>query len=147
VTNRTLKERTHKERTLKERTLKERTLKERTLEGRTLEERTLEEWIALYEKSTGREWEPLPHEWVSWTPERGVMTFIDPAYSEPGTFEGHIIIGDGKYWLGLIKEFMTQNGLTKATFFTRRNPVPIQRRFGFHIRGYVMEANIDELKV
>jgi hypothetical protein len=109
--------------------------------------RTKEEWIALYEKTVGMTHEPLPHELLTWDPERGAMSFIDPAFSEPGVFEGRIIVGDGKFWLRLVKRFMAGNGLTKATFFTRRNPEAVARRFGFHVREYVMEAAIDDFKV
>lgn len=101
----------------------------------------------MYEKATGGKYMPLRHELLSWHAEHGVMTFIDPAFSEPGVFEGHIIIGDGKYWLGLVKQLMLKTGLTKATFFTRRNPQAVERRFGFRVQGYVMEAGIDDFKI
>ena len=109
--------------------------------------RTKEEWIRQYEKITGREYQPLQHELIAWEPERGVMSFIDPAWSEPGVFELHIVIGDGKYWMRVTKSFMAENGLTRLMFFTRRNPKAIERRFGCRIQGYVMEANIDEFRL
>jgi hypothetical protein len=108
--------------------------------------RTKEEWIEIYRESTGEEIVPAPHLFLSWHPEHGAMTFIDPACSEPGVLEIVNMVGDGKFWSRIAKKFMRSAGLTTARLFTRRNPGAVNRRFGLRVVGYTMEANIDDIK-
>jgi hypothetical protein len=108
--------------------------------------KTIEEWIAVYEKKLGMKYVPNEHELWSYHPDHGFLSFIDPAYSEPGVFEIHLVVGNGKYWAKLIKEVMRATGCTKATSVTRRSPHTWARRYGAKIRAYVMEVDINDLK-
>jgi hypothetical protein len=108
--------------------------------------RTLEEWVAIYEKRLGVKYTPEPDEWISYDPGKGVFSFREPAHTEPGVLEVGLCVGDGKYWIRLMKRFMRDNGLETVRFITRRNPETWTRRYGARIRSYIMEADIDEIK-
>jgi hypothetical protein len=115
--------------------------------GAIMKARTKEEWIEIYNKKTGKKYVPIKHEMVAFHPEHGILSFIDQAYTEPGVFEVYVMAGDGPYWMRLIKEVMTKTGATKIRYVTRRNPKTWTRKYGAHICAYVMEADIDEIKV
>jgi hypothetical protein len=109
--------------------------------------RTLEEWIAYYEKKTGGKHTFRTDEKVAFHPEHGYLSFIDPAFSKPGVFEGHIIVGDAPFWIDCVKKYMRGLGLTKARFYTTRNPEAVMKRYGGKIKGYWMEIDIDDFKI
>jgi hypothetical protein len=109
--------------------------------------RTKEEWIAFYEKKTGRKHIPLQNEMCSYHPEHGYLSFLVPPYADPGVFEIHVMIGDGGFWVPLVKESMREAGLTKVQFLTRRNPATWKRKYGARTVAYIMEADIDDIKV
>ena len=109
--------------------------------------RTKEEWIQIYERKTGAKYAPQEYEWVSFDPERGLFSFIDPAHTDPGVLEVHVMIGDGEYWMRRMKQAMREAGLTKVRFITRRNPETWARKYGAKIRAYIMEADIDDIKI
>ena len=54
--------------------------------------------------------------------------------------------GNGKEWQKIVLQIMKDFGLKKVRAFTRRNPDAWIRKYGGHIRGYYMEADIDEIK-
>jgi hypothetical protein len=112
-----------------------------------MKSRTFQEWIQIYEKKLGMKYKPEPHELVSWLPDKGVFTFMDPYYSQPGVLEVGLCVGDGKFWIGLMVQFMRENGLGKVQYITRRNPETWARKYGAHVRAYIMEADIDDIKV
>jgi hypothetical protein len=112
-----------------------------------MKERTIQEWVGAYEKRLGIKYTPEPRELISYLPDKGVFTFIDPHYSQPGILEVGLCVGDGKFWIGLMKQFMRENDLRKVQFITRRNPETWNRKYGTHIKAYIMEADIDDIKV
>ena len=109
--------------------------------------RTKEEWIGVYEKRLGMKYTPEEYELTAFHPEHGFFSFIDPAYTEPGVFEVHLMVGDGEYWMRLMKQAMKESGCTKVRFITRRNPEAWTRKYGAKIRAYIMEADIDDIKI
>jgi hypothetical protein len=109
--------------------------------------RTKEEWIEVYNKKLGMKYVPDEHEITAFHPEHGFLSFIDQAYSEPGIFEVHLMVGDGEWWMRRIKEVMRQTGATKIRYITRRKPEAWARKYGARIAAYIMEADIDDIKI
>jgi hypothetical protein len=54
----------------------------------------------------------------------------EPAHTDSGVLEVGLCVGDGKYWIRLMKRFMSDNGLKTVRFITRRNPETWTRRYG-----------------
>ena len=106
---------------------------------------TQSEWLEWYKSQTGCEDLKLyPDEVIHIHPEHGFITY----YFHDDVLELHHMAGDGKYWQRFVKNMvMSINGLKKIRAFTRRNPRAWIRKYGGHIRGYYMEADIDELKI
>ncbi len=105
--------------------------------------KTKNDWLDWYEKRTGTHDLQLDEsEFVLFHAEHGFMTF----FTHDDIFEIHHMAGDGKYWQQVIKKIMELEGLTKIRAFTKRNPNAWIRKYGGHIRGYYMEADISEIK-
>ena len=105
--------------------------------------KTKSDWLKYYEERTGTQDLKLDEsEFVLFHPEHGFITF----FTHENVFELHHMVGDGKYWQEVIMKIMHLEGLTKVRAFTKRNPKAWIRKYGGHIRGYYMEANLDELK-
>ena len=108
-----------------------------------MESRTKTEWLEWYEERTGcGDLELYPNEQVFFHPEHGFITY----FIVDDILELHHMCGDGKAWQKLLIEIMKQNGLKKLRAFTMRNPEAWMRKYGGHIRGYYMEAGLDEMK-
>ena len=110
-----------------------------------MKKRTQSEWLEWYKAKTGCEdLELADDETVFFHPEHGFISCL----THDDILELHHMAGDGKYWQGFIKDVIATNcNVTKIRAFTRRNPEAWKRKYGGHIRGYYMEANIDELKI
>ena len=55
--------------------------------------------------------------------------------------------GDGKFWFNVLEKVMKLEGLKIFRAYTERNPKAWIRKYGNgRIKGYYMEANIDDLK-
>ena len=105
--------------------------------------KTKDEWLKWYEQRTGcKDLELYPDEKVFFQPEAGFITF----WTNNDILELHHMCGDGKRWQKLLLQIMKDCGLKKLRAFTRRNPKAWIRKYGGHIRGYYMEADIDEMK-
>ena len=106
--------------------------------------KTKEEWLEWYkERGGGEDLELAPDEIVYFHPEHGFITY----FRHDDILELHHMVGDGKYWQKFIVDvIMKFYKLKKIRAFTRRNPEAWIRKYGGHIRGYYMEADIDELK-
>lgn len=101
------------------------------------------DWLKHYEDRTGcRDLELSPDEHVLFHPDYGFITF----FTHDDILELHHMCGDGKKWQALLTQIMKDYGLTKIRAFTRRNPKAWIRKYGGHIRGYYMEAELKELK-
>ena len=104
---------------------------------------TKDEWLKYYEKRTGcKNLELSSDETVFFHHEYGFITF----FTHDDILELHHMCGDGKQWQKLLVKIMKDYGLTKLRAFTRRNPKAWARKYGGHIRGYYMEADIKELE-
>ena len=104
---------------------------------------TKDEWLKYYEKRTGcKNLELSPDETVFFHPEYGFITF----FTHDDILELHHMCGNGKQWQKLLVKIMKDYGFTKLRAFTRRNPKAWARKYGGHIRGYYMEADIKELE-
>jgi len=106
--------------------------------------RTIEQWLNFYKAKTGCEDLRLDEdEAVFFHPEHGFLT----GFTHGDILEIHHLCGDGKYWQGFIKNVIATNCNVKTIrAFTRRNPQAWIKRYGGKIRGYYMEAEINELK-
>ncbi len=107
--------------------------------------RTVNEWLNWYKEHGGAEdLELHPDETIHFHPEHGFITYL----IHDDILELHHMVGDGKFWQKFIRNMiMGIHGLKKIRAFTRRNPKAWIRKYGGHIRGYYMEADIDELKI
>ncbi len=104
---------------------------------------TREEWLNYYHEKTGcNDFELYPDEIVFFEPEHGFITF----FIHDDILELHHMCGDGKAWQNVLVHIMNEYGLTKLRAFTRRNPKAWMRKYGGHIRGYYMEASLEEMK-
>lgn len=106
--------------------------------------RTKQEWVDWYERKTGGRFVLAPDELVVFHPEHGFLTlFVNP---EEQCLECHHIAGDGRFWQKQIIRMLSRTGMTRARFFTRRNPEAWMRKYGGHVRGWYMEVGLDETK-
>ena len=106
--------------------------------------KTQSEWLDWYTKRTGtKNLELEEYESVLFHPDYGFLAF----FTHDDVFEIHHMAGDGKFWQKVIMKIMELENLTKIRAFTRRNPKAWIRKYGGHIRGYYMEADINELKI
>lgn len=106
--------------------------------------RSPEEWRRWYEERGGAEDLELDErEVVLFHPEHGFVTFL----THDDILELHHMAGDGKYWQGVLARIMKAHGLKRLRAFTRRNPAAWMRKYGGRIRGWYMEADIDEMEV
>ena len=102
------------------------------------------EWVDWYVQHGGsRDLEQLDDEITLFHKEHGFISF----FIHDDILEIHHMAGDGKYWQELIIKIMKLENLKIIRAFTRRNPQAWIRKYGGHIRGYYMEADIDELKI
>ena len=102
------------------------------------------EWIKWYVEHGGSEDLELDErEIVLFHPEHGFITFL----THDDILELHHMVGDGKYWFRVLKRIMKLRGLKTIRAYTRRNPKAWMRKYGGRIRGYYMEASIDEIQV
>ena len=108
--------------------------------------KTKSQWLKWYKEHGGSEDLKLHSaESVLFHPDHGFITYLID--NENGILELHHMAGDGKYWQKVLTDtIMKTHGLTKLRAFTRRNPKAWIRKYGGHIRGYYMEADINELK-
>lgn len=103
-----------------------------------------EEWRRWYVEHGGSaDLELDERETVLFHPEHGFVTFL----THDDILELHHMAGDGKFWQGVLVSVMKACGLNKLRAFTRRNPRAWMRKYGGKIRGYYMEASLDELQV
>ena len=104
---------------------------------------TREEWLNYYHEKTGcNDLELSPDEQVFFHPDYGFITF----FTHDDILELHHMCGNGKAWQKVLVHIMKQYGLKKLRAFTRRNPKAWMKKYGGHIRGYYMEASIEELE-
>lgn len=104
---------------------------------------TQSEWLEWYEQRTGcKDLKLSPDEHVFFHPDYGFITF----FAHDGILELHHMCGNGKQWQKILVQIMKDNELTKIRAFTRRNPKAWIRKYGGHIRGYHMEADLNELE-
>ncbi|MBR1437864.1 MAG: hypothetical protein IJ587_04940 [Synergistaceae bacterium] len=105
--------------------------------------KTKSEWLKWYKDRTGcKDLELMPDEHVFFHHKHGFITF----FAHNGVLELHNMCGDGKKWQKILTQIMKDNGLTKLRAYTERNPQAWIRKYGGHILGYYMEADINELK-
>ena len=111
------------------------------------EQKNQHEWIAWYVEHGGSSDLKLhPAESILFHPEHGFLTYLID--KEESILEIHHMCGDGKFWQKvLIETVMKEHNLKTIRAFTRRNPKAWIRKYGGHIRGYYMEADIDEIKI
>lgn len=106
--------------------------------------RTPAEWRRWYVEHGGCEDLELDErEIVLFQPEHGFATFL----THDDILELHHLCGDGEYWRGVLGRVMKAHGLKRLRAFTRRSPQAWMRKYGGHIRGWYMEASIDEMGV
>ena len=104
---------------------------------------TMDEWLEYYERHTGcKDLELSPNETVLFHPDAGFVTF----FAHNDILELHHLCGNGKGWQKVLVQVMKDNNLTKLRAFTRRNPAAWMRKYGGHVRGFYMEADISELE-
>ena len=105
--------------------------------------RTKTEWLDYYAAKTGTTDLNLhPDELVFYHPEHGFVTYL--TYDD--TLEIHHMCGDGKYWVKFLKAVSKFEGVKKFRMYTERNPKAWMRRYGGEVKGYYMEAEIEEIK-
>ena len=105
---------------------------------------TQSEWLDWYVKHGGNyDLELDDGERILFHPEHGFIVFL--IYDD--VLELHHMAGDGKYWQEVLIKVMKAEGVNTLRAFTRRNPKAWERKYGGHIRGYYMEADINELKI
>lgn len=102
------------------------------------------EWLEWYEAHGGtRDLELDRRETVLFHPEHGFITFL----THDETLELHHLVGDGKYWQGVLARVMRIHGLKTLHAFTRRNPRAWMRKYrGARITGYDMEIDLEALE-
>ena len=102
------------------------------------------EWLDWYEAHGGeRDLKLAPDEHILFHPEHGFITFF--IYDD--VLELHHMAGDGKFWFNVLEKVMKLEGLKIFRAYTERNPKAWIRKYGNgRIKGYYMEANIDDLK-
>lgn len=104
---------------------------------------TPQEWMKYYAQKTGcNDLELSSDEAVLFHPDNGFITF----FTHDGILELHHMCGNGKEWQKVIRQFMNDCGLHTLRAFTRRNPQAWMRKYGGHIRGFYMEASLEEMK-
>ena len=104
---------------------------------------TREQWLDYYHEKTGcNNLELSPDEIVYFHPEHGFITF----FIHDDILELLLLCGTGKAWQNVLVQIMKDYGLNKLRAFTRRNPKAWMRKYGGHIRGYYMEASLEEMK-
>ena len=104
---------------------------------------TPNEWLDYYQLKTGcTDLELSPDEQVLFHPQSGFISF----FIHDDILELHHLCGDGQAWKQILHQIMKERRLKKLRAFTRRNPKAWMRKYGGHIRGYYMEADIDELR-
>ena len=109
--------------------------------------KTNQEWLDWYEQHGGNK-DLLLHddETILFHPEHGFLTYLID--KEEKILEIHHLCGDGKYWKKVLTYVLMKiHGLKTIRAFTRRNPEAWIRKYGGHIRGYYMEADINEIKI
>ena len=105
---------------------------------------TKDEWLKWYEERTGCDDLRLnPDELIMFHPEHGFITY----WTHDDIFELHHMCGDGKFWQAVIQKIARFENVHTLRAFTRRNPKAWIRKYGGHITGYEMEADISEIKV
>ena len=109
----------------------------------TAKKKSIAEWLKWYEDRTGcKDLELQPDEQIFFHPEHGFITF----YAHDGILELHHMCGNGRQWTKILTQIMRDNGLAKLRAYTERNPEAWMRKYGGHIIGCYMEADIDEIK-
>lgn len=109
-----------------------------------MKKRSPAEWLDWYVEHGGsRDLELDERETVLSHPEHGFATML----AHGDILELHHLCGDGKYWQVVLVEIMKAHGLKKLRAFTRRNPQAWMRKYGGRIRGYYMEADLEELEL
>ena len=102
-----------------------------------------DDWMNYYEQRTGcKDLELSPDETILFHPDNGFVTF----FAHDNILELHHLCGNGKNWQKVLVQVMKDNNLTKLRGFTRRNPSALTRKYGGHVRGFYMEADISELE-
>lgn len=105
---------------------------------------TQREWVEWYESKTGGKMELAPDETVLFDPDNGFVSF----FVHGDILEiHHMAAKDGVKLARSLKALMAASGLKRARWFTRRSPAAWERKYGCHVRGFYMEADIDELKI
>lgn len=106
--------------------------------------RTKDEWLKYYGEKTGcKDLELSPDELVLFNSEHGFITI----QLNGGYLEIHHMCGSGKYWEKIIRRIMEFEGIKKLRGYTERSPEAWMRKYGGHIKGYYMEASLDDLKI
>ena len=110
---------------------------------KTKQRKNQNEWLEWYEQHGGnKDLQLASDEHILFHPEHGFITF----FIHDDILELHHMAGDGKYWQDVLVKIVKLEGLNTLRAFTRRNPKAWMRKYGGHIRGYYMEANINEIK-
>ena len=103
------------------------------------------EWLDWYEAHGGqRDLKLAPDEHILFHPEHGFITFF---FCDDDVLELHHMAGDGKFWQKALTKVLKAEGIKTLRAYTERNPKAWMRKYGGRIKGYYMEANIDELKI
>ena len=102
-----------------------------------------DDWLKWYEARTGcKDLELSEGEQIFFHPKHGFIAY----YMHDDVLELHHLCGDGKSWQKVLVKIMEEFGLKKLRAYTRRNPEAWKRKYGGHIRGWYMEASLDELR-
>ena len=112
-----------------------------------MKSRSIKEWLEWRKEHGAEEVGELPpNALIDYHPEYGFIAYeID---KDRETLVNICTCGDGKYWARVYKDIMKLYGLKKLELYTEyKNPKVWERRFGFRIKGYLMEVGVDELKV
>ena len=105
--------------------------------------KTPAEWLDWYEAHGGsRDLDLDEREIILHSPEHGFISFL----VHDDILELHHLCGDGKMWQKVLVNIMKTRGFRKLRAFTRRDPRAWMRKYGCHIRGWYMEADLDELE-
>jgi len=92
-------------------------------------------------KDENGEWKTTGTEFVEYEPEMGIMTWwLD--YTRPGVFFLGKVVGNGKHWKKRVHELANQYGCDTIESHTYRNPETWTRKYGGHIKGYIMETTV-----
>ena len=111
-----------------------------------MKSKTPSEWVEWYKEHSGEDnVEIRPDEHIDYHPEHGfICYYID---HDKGILHNHYTCGDGKYWARIYKTIMEIHGLKKLIVYTHIDTKAWTRKYGGHIKGYIMEVDIDEIKV